>query len=102
MSAPDRPTSPPVENTTPSPSSMATEAWIIKGLNDLREDTKSIRESISKVDHRLGSLEKTVLRAVYGLGGAVAVIVIIWALFQFVSRYYNIEFTPRNSLTQEG
>lgn len=102
MSAPDRPTSPPVENTTPQQSGMATETWILKGLNDLRDDVRGIRESISGVDKRLASLEKTVMRAVYGISGAVAVIILLWGLFQFVAKYYDIEVKPRSSISEQS
>lgn len=101
MSEPDRPVSPPVENTTPSNAGMATEAWIIKGLNDLREDVKGIRESVSGVDKRLLSLEKTVMRFAYSAAGAVAVLALIWTIFQVATRYFDIEVKPKATSTQQ-
>lgn len=102
MNTSDRPSAPPAENSTPQGAGLATEAWILKGLNDLREDVKGIRDSISGADKRLASLEKTVMRAVYGIAGAIAVILIFWAVFQVMIRYVDIHITPKGDVTEQG
>lgn len=72
----------------------------MKGLNDLREDVKGIRDSISGVDKRLASLEKTVMRALYGFGGVAATIFVLWAIFQVAIRYVDIEIRSKSDTVQ--
>jgi hypothetical protein len=74
----------------------------MKGLNDLREDVKGIKDSISGVDKRVGSLEKTVMRAVYGLAGALAVFMVIWALVQFAAKYVDIEIKAKEAPQEQS
>lgn len=102
MIGPDRPSSPPQENSTPTSVGMPTEAWIMKGLNDLREDVKGIRDSISGVDKRVASLEKTVMRVLYGFGGAVLLALVIWALVQFAAKYVDIEIKAKDAPQEQS
>ena len=101
MTAPDRPTSPPLENSTPTASGMSAEAWIIKGLNDLREDMKGVRDGISGVDKRLVALDRTVMKLLYGFGGAIALIAVLWTVFQFVSRFVEIDIKPKSTAHEQ-
>ena len=95
MSRVDQPVSPPVENTTPRDASPSSEQWIMKGLNDLRDDLKEIKKSLSSMDERLGALEKRVMRAVYTLAGAVAVLALIYTGFTIAEKYVDISITPK-------
>ena len=99
MAQPELPTVPPVENTTPRPSAVPSDQWIMKGLNDLRDDVRGVRQDISALDERVGEIERKVLRAVYAVGGAVALFAVLWAAFQFVTNYVDIRIVPKTDDT---
>ena len=95
MADPDRPTVPPDENTTPRPSAGSVDQWIMKNLNDLRDDVRDLGGSVGGLSTRIGSLEKTIMRAVYGFAGVTATIVFLWTAYQVLTRYYDISFVPK-------
>ena len=102
MANPDLPTSPPDDNTSPRPSAVPVDQWIMKGLNDLREDVKGVREAVSGLDERVGSIERKVLRAVYSIGGAIAILGLLWFIFQLVSPYLEIRIVPKTDETEQS
>ena len=100
MSSPDRSTPPP-ENSKSGSSPGHSDAWVMKGLNDLRDDMKGLKLTIESMNGRLVSIETKVLRAVYVSSGVMMTIFTIWAIFQIITKYVDIKVSPKESVTQE-
>ena len=99
MTAPDRSTPPP-ENTTPTASSTSIDQWIMKGLNDLRDDMRDLKWAIKALDGRISAIESKLMKAVYGFGGISLSIVVFWTGFQILTKYIDITVTPKAEITQ--
>ena len=91
MAKPDLPTAPPAENKTPRQSGVTSEAWIMKGLNDLRDDMREIKGAVRGLDTRVGSLETKIMRVFWTVAGGIAFAMALWAIFQFSTKYFDIQ-----------
>lgn len=98
MSSPDR-SPPPPENSSSSSnySALGAEQWIMKSLNEAREDLKEIKESISGLDDRVGSLERKAMRVVYTVAGAGTVVFLIFGAYKFASNYIDFSIKIKES-----
>ncbi|MFE3836944.1 hypothetical protein [Pseudogemmobacter sonorensis] len=107
MNNPDIPTSDP-EVSSPAPDDrprgggVGAEQWIMKSLNDLREDMRDLKGSVGGMDTRLGSLERKIMRAIWTVGGGVIVIGLLWTGWQILTSQYNITLTPKAESTAQA
>lgn len=70
----------------------------MRDLKDsLRADTSEIKRTVGDIDTRVQSLERKVLRAVYGVGGVLGTITILWVLIQAATTFFDISITPKAS-----
>jgi len=101
MSRADKPITAPVENTTPRKTGPSAEQWIMKGLNDLREDVRELKTAIGNIDTRVASLEKHVLRVVYGIAGAMLVASLAWGVWKAANSFFDIEIKSKSDVTEQ-
>lgn len=102
MGKPDTPSSPPVENTTPRPGSGDVNQWIMKSLNDLRDDVRELKGSIGGLSTRIDTLERKVMRAVYTFLGVSLTIGFLWAGYQSLTKWFDFSVTIKNPPSQSA
>jgi len=102
MSTPDRSSStPPQENISAGSSGLGTENWIMKALNDQREDLRELNSARRGISGRLDVLERKVMRAVYTLAGVIATVGVLWSGYQIATKFLDISITPKSHQTSE-
>ena len=100
MAKPDSPTSPPDENTTPRPSAGDVNQWIMKNLNDLRDDVRDLKGSVGDLGTRIGALERTIMRAVYTFAGVSLTIAFLWGSYHLLTNWFDFTITPKSQATE--
>lgn len=122
MSSNDRSSSTPNEGTPfgSTPTGHASDQWIMKSLNDLRDDMKDLKASISghdakstlahgelkglvsSVDNRLQAVEGRMNKAIFASMGAVGAIVFLTAFFTFFGNFFDISITPKAEASSQA
>lgn len=92
---------------TKGPSSAGdSDSWVMKSLNDLRDDMKtmddrsassfgSISSQLTGVDRRLGEIEGRISKLIWLVMGAGLVLGLMFGGFELLTTYFDIQITPK-------
>ena len=85
-----------------SPAQQGHDQWILKGLNDLRDDFRELTVSVNKIGTDVSDLEKLVKKYLHIGVGIVLVVGILWSGAQLLTSKYDISLTPKDDMNTES
>lgn len=86
--------------------SGASEQWILKLLNDLRDDIQKtderVKTDLHKIDSRLGEIEtrignveSRISKLIWIVTGAALVLGVLFGGFELLTTYFDVNITPK-------
>ena len=88
----------------PKAAQHASDQWIMKSLNDLKENMKEVRadqnkkygaisNGLSNISDRLGRVESRISRLIWVTGAVGTTLAVIWGGYEFLSQFVDIALT---------